>query len=65
MDAATRHAYIVNYSRVDLIGFQSNTEASIGVTETEELQPDDENSPDYDELEPTGNGQKLLIQLLP
>lgn len=55
MDAATRHAYIVNYSRVDLIGFQSNTEARIGVTETEELQSDDENSPDYDELEPTGN----------
>ena len=55
MDAATRHAYIVNYSRVDLIGFQSNMEARIGVTETEELKPDDENSPDYDELEPTGN----------
>lgn len=55
MDAATRHAYILNYSRVDLIGFQSNMEARIGVTETEELKPDDENSPDYDELETTGN----------
>lgn len=55
MDAATRHAYIVNYSQADILGFQSNTEAYIGVTETEELRPDDENSPDYDELEATGN----------
>lgn len=55
MDAATRYAYIVNYSRADILGFQSNTEACIGVTETEELKTDDENSPDYDELEATGN----------
>lgn len=54
-DAATRYAYVLNYSHADIIQLQAHTETSIGVTETEELDPQDNNSPDYDELETTGN----------
>ena len=55
MDSATRYAYVVNFSQVDIIRISSHTETSIGVTETEEIDPSDGNGPDYDELEPTGN----------
>ena len=55
MDAATKYAYIVNFSHVNIINLTSHTETTIGVTETEELDPDSDSSPDYDELEPTGN----------
>lgn len=55
MDAATRYAYVVNYSHVDIIRLTSHTETTIGVTETEALDPDSDTSPDYDELAPTGN----------
>lgn len=55
MDAATRYAYIVNYSHADVIQFRAHTETSIGVWETEELDTGSESSPDYDELELTGN----------
>ena len=54
-DAATRYAYVLNYSHADVIQLQAHTETSIGVTETEELDPSNNDSPDYDELEPTGN----------
>ena len=55
MDAATKYAYIVNFSHANIINLTAHTEATIGVTETEELDPDSDSSPDYDELEPTGN----------
>lgn len=55
MDAATRYAYVVNYSHADIVQFRAHTELSIGVTETEELDSENDNSPDYNELEPTGN----------
>ena len=55
MDAATKYAYIVNFSHVNIIRLTAHTETTIGVTETEELDPDSDSSPDYDELEPTGN----------
>ena len=55
MDAATKYAYIVNFSHANIINLTAQTEATIGVTETEELDPDSDSSPDYDELEPTGN----------
>lgn len=55
MDAATRHAYVVNFSHVDIIRLDARKETTIGVTETEELDADSDSSPDYDELEPTGN----------
>lgn len=54
-DAATRYAYVLNYSHADIIQLQAHTETSIGVTETEELDPTSNDSPDYDELNPTGN----------
>lgn len=55
MDAATRYAYVVNYSHADILRLRARTEASVGVWETEELDPQSDSSPDYDELEPTGN----------
>lgn len=55
MDAATRYAYIVNYSHADVIQLRAHTETSIGVWETEELDTESDSSPDYDELAPTGN----------
>ena len=55
LDAATRHAYIVDYSHAATIRLEAHSEVSIGMTETETLDPDSDSSPDYDELEPTGN----------
>ena len=55
VDAATCHAYIVNYSHAETIRMEAHSEVSIGMTETEALDPDSDSSPDYDELEPTGN----------
>ncbi|GAB6013525.1 hypothetical protein, partial [Viscerimonas tarda] len=54
-DAATRYMYVVNYSHADIIQINAHREVSIGVAETEELDPDSNDSPDYDELEKTGN----------
>lgn len=54
-DAATKYAYVLNYSHAKIIQLSSHTEAVIGVTETEELDAQSNDSPDYDELEPTGN----------
>lgn len=55
MDAATRYAYLVNYSHADVIQLRAHTEASVGVWETEELDTESGSSPDYNELELTGN----------
>lgn len=55
MDAASRYAYVVNYSHADVIRFRAHTETSIGIWETKELDVESESSPDYNELEPTGN----------
>jgi hypothetical protein len=54
-DAATRYMYVLNFSHADVIQLNSHNEVSVGVTETEELNPDSNDSPDYDELPPTGN----------
>lgn len=54
-DAATRYAYVLNYSHAELIQLTAHKETYIGVTETEELDPEDNNLPDYDELPETGN----------
>lgn len=54
-DAATRHAYVLNYSHAEIIQLTAHTETTIGVTETEELDPESNDSPDYDELPETGN----------
>ncbi|KAA6302874.1 MAG: hypothetical protein EZS26_001044 [Candidatus Ordinivivax streblomastigis] len=55
MDAATKYMYVLNYSHADIIQLNAHKEVTIGVTETEALDPEDNNSPDYDELEKTGN----------
>jgi hypothetical protein len=54
-DAATRYMYVLNFSHADVIQLNSHSEVSVGVTETEELDPESNDSPDYDELPPTGN----------
>ena len=54
-DAATKYMYVLNYSHADVIQLQAHTETTIGVTETENLDLESNDSPDYDELEPTGN----------
>lgn len=54
-DAATRYMYILNYSHADVIQLTSHTEVTVGVVETEELNIEDNDSPDYDKLEKTGN----------
>jgi hypothetical protein len=54
-DAATKYAYVVNFSHADFIQILSHTESVIGVTETEELDAESNDSPDYDRLEKTGN----------
>lgn len=55
MDAATRYAYIVNYSHAETMRLEAHTETVIGITETEALDAGSDSSPDYNELEPTGN----------
>lgn len=54
-DAATKYAYVLNFSHADFIQLLSHKESIIGVAETEELDPESNDSPDYDELEKTGN----------
>lgn len=54
-DAATKYAYVLNYSHAELIQLTAHKETCIGVIETEELDPEDNNSPDYNELPETGN----------
>lgn len=54
-DAATKYAYVLNYSHARVIQLCSHDETIIGVTETEELDAENNDSPDYNELEKTGN----------
>lgn len=54
-DAATKYAYVLNYSHAKVIQLSSHNETVIGVTETEELDAESNDSPDYDKLEKTGN----------
>lgn len=54
-DAATKYMYVLNFSHADFIQLNAHEESTIGATETEEFDPEDVNSPDYNELEKTGN----------
>ena len=54
-DAATRYMYVLSFSHADIIQLQAHNEVTVGVTQTEELDPASNDSPDYDQLEPTGN----------
>lgn len=57
-DAGTKYMYVLNFSHADVLQINSHNEVTVGVRETEELDPDSNDSPDYDELEPTGNETK-------
>lgn len=52
-DPDSLRKYVIEYSHAEEIQLDAHSKISIGVTETEEFK-EDENSPDYDELEPTG-----------
>lgn len=54
LDSGTKNAYVVDFSHANFIQVDSHTSTKIGVTETEDLDPNDNDSPDYDELEKTG-----------
>ena len=55
-DTATKNSYVVNFSHAEFIQRHSHKEVVVGwVIKTEEVDADDQNSPDYTELEPTGN----------
>lgn len=53
-DPVTLTEYVVMYSHVDVIQLESSETVTVGVVEREELNLDDENSPDVDGLEATG-----------
>lgn len=53
-DAGDYSWYVTMFSHVDILRFDAQTSVSIGVTEREEYDNEDENGPDIDELEPTG-----------
>lgn len=52
-DPVTLREYVVQYSHADTVQIDAHNKIIIGVTETEEYK-DDPDSPDVDELEPTG-----------
>ena len=53
-DPVTKVEYVSMFSHVDVLQLESSDTVTVGVVEREELDLDDENSPDVDELEPTG-----------
>lgn len=65
-DAATKFSYVVNFSHADVIQVNAHNEIIVGVSETEELDAESNDSPDYDELEKTGNESftKYLAELI-
>ncbi len=65
-DAATSHMYVLNFSHAEVIQVDAHYEVFVGVTQREELNPDDNDSPDYDQLEKTGNESftKYLAELI-
>ena len=55
IDAGSSDKHIVDFTHASIIKVESNSEVTVGVYETEELDLDDEDAPDYDELEKTHN----------
>jgi hypothetical protein len=53
-DPVTKTEYVSMFSHVDVIQLESSDSVTIGVVEREDLDLNDDNSPDVDELEPTG-----------
>ena len=54
-DAGTKYMYVLNFSHADVLQLNAHNETIVGATETEKLDPNDNDSPDYDELPKTGN----------
>ena len=54
LDPSTNDEYVIMFSQVDLIQLRSHKEVKLGVVETEDVVEGDD-TPDYDELEETGN----------
>ena len=52
-DAGTKYMYVLNFSHADVLQLNAHNETIVG--ETEKLDPNDNDSPDYDELSKTGN----------
>lgn len=55
VDAGTDNKHVVNFSHADFVQVDSHKASKIGATETEEMDINDNDSPDYDELPETGN----------
>jgi hypothetical protein len=53
-DPETKVEYVSMFSHVDIIQLDSHEKVTIGVTEREEYDTEDENSPDIEDLEETG-----------
>lgn len=53
-DPHTRKEYVIAFSHVDIIQLDSHQSVKVGVTETKDFDEDDDESPDFDELELTG-----------
>lgn len=53
-DPVTLTEYVVMYSHVDIIQLEASETVTVGVVEREELNLNDDGSPDVDELEATG-----------
>lgn len=58
-DPESLREYVVQYSHADKVQIDSHSNVSIGVTETKEYK-NDKDSPDYDELEKTGNSAHTI-----
>lgn len=58
-DAATNYMYVMNYSHADIIQIDPHYSVSIGSSETDPFDPEDNDSPDYDELQKTGRHSKV------
>lgn len=54
-DAATKYMYVLNFSHADIVQINAHDEVIVGVSEREDFDAEDNNSPDYDELKKTGN----------
>ena len=54
IDPETKTAYVSMFSHVDVIQLDSHETITVGVTEREEFDESDENSPDIQDLEETG-----------
>lgn len=63
IDAGTQNKYVVNFSHADFVQIDSHKSSKIGSTGYEDIDINDNNSPDYDELPETG--EKTYTEYFP